>query len=146
MAPKNPMKYQELYQYWGKSGSGAEGRCHLLAYHCLDAAAVAGEFLTGDRLLLKKLARLSCLQAGSLLELVPFLACLHDLGKIPDVFQGLVPELMFRLQGRTPNFSDTANHRQLGLLAWEQGLRKEFASGELWELGAGMRPANGLPP
>ena len=125
------MKYQELYRYWGKSGPKPDGPCHLLAYHCLDAAAVARELLTADRLLLQKLARLSCLDAETLLDLVPFLACLHDLGKISDVFQGLVPELMLRLQGRAPGFSDTANHRQLGLLAWEQGLRRELGSHEL---------------
>ena len=73
--------------YWGKARPGqAAARCHLLAYHCMDVAAVgmaALQRLPGLRALFTR--RLAVPE--HLIEpWIAFWLALHDLGKFAESF------------------------------------------------------------
>ncbi len=78
------------FDYWGKSGGSENDSQHKLAYHCLDAAAVAQTLLLQDRLLRTRLASLAELEESDLIRAVSFLCACHDLGKFSASFQGFV--------------------------------------------------------
>lgn len=109
-------------QFWGKTDRQRPvERFHLLAYHCLDVAAVAHELLRRDRPTLERLAAQLEIPAASLRALIVFWLALHDAGKFGTSFQLLAPSLPTRL-GR-PKLAYRAyniRHDTLGYVAWER--------------------------
>lgn len=91
-----------LYQYWGKARRAETGGriCHLLAYHCLDVAAVADAWWRADGALRGAMARSSGLAEEPLGAILRFFCALHDLGKWDVRFQGKVPEIAASLHPR----------------------------------------------
>jgi len=90
-------------RYWGKASRDDSRSCHLLAYHCLDVAAVAEAWLEKDRPLLDAFVRSSGAEADCLRPWLLFFLALHDLGKMDVRFQlkepGVAGTLNPRLRG-----------------------------------------------
>lgn len=132
------MKTTKLFlQYWGKA-RGDDGNTppyHLLAYHCLDVAAVGIRFLQRSPSLtafLRQELRLDSDKA--LLPWVALSIALHDLGKFSESFQGQRPDIVERLRSRKidPGKPYTnVRHDSLGWLIWTQYL-KDIAIDEGW--------------
>ncbi len=106
--------------YWGKASdeSPAQKACHLLAYHCLDVAAVGAAFIEQDNSLARALAGLESDDRTLGERLCLYLLALHDVGKFSGEFQGLLPDLAHRLSGRTPLVRYGEPHGNLGLALW----------------------------
>ncbi len=121
MSRPGPSPY---YQYWGKTDrtDDEDTRCHLLAYHSLDVAAVGRRVLERDPLLRGRLAALVGLPENDLVPIVTFFLALHDLGKFSDRFQGLAPRVMQRLSGRDGGraYRPTMHHSTMGYALWEE--------------------------
>ncbi|MBI4655199.1 MAG: CRISPR-associated helicase/endonuclease Cas3 [Elusimicrobia bacterium] len=86
------------YKYWGKADrADPQGNYHLLAYHCLDVAAVAKTWWEKDA----PLRRVFCAELKTDEEtaksLMLFFSALHDLGKFDARFQLKLPALAQRL-------------------------------------------------
>ena len=124
---------EDYFKYWGKHGS-EERDYHLLAFHCLDAAAVAYCWLSSDRLLLERLAALTGLPQKNLVNLVAWLIGLHDIGKFALSFQGLKPELLSLFQGPRQPGPYLERHDLLGLLAWQRVLIPAWLKEGWWGL------------
>lgn len=109
-----------MFSNWGKSGSseGGELNYHLLAYHCLDVAAVGTVLLENDILLAKKIMELTGLNKEEILSLIPFLLSLHDLGKFSERFQNLKPELLKELRHYESNKAYILRHDSMGFFIW----------------------------
>ena len=122
------MRQSDCDRYWGKARPGvATARCHLLAHHSLDVAAVGVEALRR----LPSLSRLFASRLGLAEALVePWLAfwlSLHDLGKFAESFQSQCPDVFELLRGRQPNPAKpyTLRHDSLGMLFWKDVLREQ---------------------
>jgi CRISPR-associated endonuclease/helicase Cas3 len=90
------------FRYWGKAKKdpAKEGfDYHLLPYHCLDVAAVADEWLTESRVLLKQIARQINRSVQDTRAILLFYILLHDLGKFDARFQNFVEDIRIKLQG-----------------------------------------------
>lgn len=111
--------------YWGKADRADPDRCHPLALHGLDAAALAWALLEGDHLLRDRLGALSGLPAQALPPLAAFLAGLHDAGKFSPRFQALRPDLFQRLQSRRCR-QHPMRHTALGQAALTEVVRSAW--------------------
>jgi len=117
-----------FFSYWGKTDrtDTESTRFHLLAYHCLDVAAVGQRLLERDPLLRSRLASLVPLPADDLVPITTFFLALHDLGKFSDRFQGLAPHVMQRLSGRDGGRAYRTHHSTLGYALWESEVWPRF--------------------
>ena len=114
--------------YWGKARPGnAMARCHLLAFHCLDVAAVGVAALQGAPALRSRFARSFGLSEDQTERWVAFWLALHDLGKFAESFQGQCPDVFEWLRGRPPNAAKpySLRHDSLGMLFWMDVLREQ---------------------
>lgn len=116
-------------RYWAKTSPEDCSVYHPVAYHCLDVAAVGRTLLDARPAALERLAWVSGMAPATVRDLVTLLFGCHDLGKLADGFQGLVPELMVRLQGRQPSHAayDRAlwKHDTVGYVALERQLDQD---------------------
>lgn len=143
-----------FYQYWGKAKKDANStgpEYHLLAYHCLDVAAVGIEYLEQHTSLTNFFcAQLNC-QKKDWLNWSSFWLALHDLGKFSEAFQSQRPDVFERLQGREPNPEKpyTERHDSLGQWYWYDHLadcvieEQWFEGGHLEILDCWMRAVTG---
>ncbi len=108
------------FAYWGKARRDGEdgARLHLLAYHCLDVAAVGAALLQADASLRHRLAAIAHLDPSSVERFLPFALALHDIGKFAPAFQDLKPELAEALQGPRPRVGYATRHDAMGLALW----------------------------
>jgi len=109
------------YQYWGKADI-ADGRYHLLPYHCLDVAAVGRGLLCNDERLHRMLADMTGVEEGVIENWLMLFLALHDVGKFSEGFQNLRSDLFLKLQGRSSEKSYSVRHDSLGYLIWEKRL------------------------
>ena len=88
---------KNYYKYWGKARKREDGGYdwHLLAYHCLDVAAVGRVWVETDSPLLERLSSALAVDADDprLLDWLGFILTLHDIGKFDIRFQCKVPEV-----------------------------------------------------
>ena len=78
------------FRYWGKAGKGEDAeRYHLLAYHCLDVAALGEVLLRRHTSLCRLFTDRLGLNTTTFLAWHRFFLTLHDLGKFSYRFQGL---------------------------------------------------------
>ena len=97
-----------IFNYWGKADPAClhEQKWHLLAYHCLDVAAVAASWWDASPTIQRTfLAAFGCtqLQQNQLRAWILFFTALHDLGKFDVRFQLKSPNALaaaWRLLGR----------------------------------------------
>lgn len=122
------------FKYWGKARQGDElpnQRYHLLAYHCLDVAAVANAWWCQSA----SLRRLICNETGRDEEhtkaLILFFVALHDLGKLDIRFQLKAPDV---LSACWPEYTeDDAEsdknyfHGPAGFFVFRKQIQKTFA-------------------
>jgi len=92
------------HPFWGKTTREAQTAApyHLLVYHCLDAAAVAGVILAKNPHLLQRFTAVLQSQRDDLQEIIQYSIALHDLGKFSGRFQSLSPETYARLNPGKP--------------------------------------------
>ena len=113
--------YTSYWRYLGKANQkkGQKTEYHLLAYHCLDVAAVGAELLRQDSsAMLKDLSELLDIPADQLEPLLIFLLALHDLGKFSAAFQHLAVFEDFKHGLQPPEYgykADTYRHDRLGI-------------------------------
>ena len=74
-----------FFNYWGKADK--EKNYHLLAYHCLDVAAVGWFLLAPEENRCKRLAAQLDVKPEWLRDFFVFCLVLHDLGKLARSFQ-----------------------------------------------------------
>jgi CRISPR-associated endonuclease/helicase Cas3 len=115
-----------FYSYWGKAQPiekyplTAGTAFHLLAYHCLDVAAVGQVLLTQKLSFSHSLSKLIGINNKVFMQWFTFLLALHDLGKFTESFQNLKPDLLQTLQQRTSSQAYLERHDTLGWVCWEQ--------------------------
>ncbi|MCX2865659.1 CRISPR-associated helicase Cas3' [Paucibacter sp. PLA-PC-4] len=122
------------FRYWGKARPSAAGpRWHLLAYHCLDVAAVGQVYLLQAPGMLNWLKeQLAVDDEDALVSWLVFWLALHDLGKFSLSFQAQRADLMGELQGAVPTHSQTGvRHDSLGMQCWSEHILP-LAEGEGW--------------
>jgi CRISPR-associated endonuclease/helicase Cas3 len=116
-------EYPSYYAYWGKTDrtDDEQTRYHLLAYHCLDVAAVGRRLFERDPLLRDRLVSLVGIPADTLVPIATFFLAVHDIGKFSDRFQGLVPNTMHLLSGRRGGraYRPAMHHSTMGYALWE---------------------------
>ena len=124
---------ENYFHYWGKAAplidSTNERSYHLLAYHCLDVAAVGQQLLFHDPNLLRKIIPHDVFTDDPDREqwcigVITFLLALHDIGKFSDRFQNLIPELMKELKGYTHDRRYTIRHTEMGQFIFDKVLWK----------------------
>lgn len=122
------MERQPYLCYWGKARprEGASPYYHLLAYHCLDVAAVGKVLLERHPPLRDQIELTFKRNAGFVLASLPFFLALHDIGKFADSFQNLRRDLLENLQGRKSGRPYTLRHDVLGRLLWDERLDQEI--------------------
>ena len=114
--------------YWGKARPGqATARCHLLAYHCMDVAAVGIEALQRLPGLRALFTRRLAVPEHLIEPWIAFWLALHDLGKFAESFQSQCPDVFEWQRGRPPNPAKpyTLRHDSLGMLFWKDVLRDQ---------------------
>lgn len=114
------------FRYWGKARKEGEAGPphHLLPYHCLDVAAVGYVLLEQQHYLRYSLACLTGLNEETLKYWLPFVLCLHDVGKFSASFQGLRPDIFESLQSRQWRNANSPRHDNLGYMLWKKYLRE----------------------
>ena len=91
--PSSPRK--TYYPFWGKTSRDEHSAdtYHLLVYHCLDAAAVAGVILDNNPYLKERFTSLFPSGRDQIPNIIRFSVALHDLGKFSGRFQSLSREI-----------------------------------------------------
>ena len=122
-ATEKPGKEPWQYQQQGYAAY------HLLAYHCLDVAAVGVELLAQQPLLASRFEQLFGLPKPVLLPWLSVLLAVHDCGKFAESFQQLKPELRQHWWGAITKTSYDIRHDSLGFILWEDdsAIRKDIA-------------------
>jgi len=124
----------QLFTYWGKAGTYGEGaQWHLLAYHCLDVAAVGQIYLERSPGLVAWLKQqLGLHDDAALVSWLVFWLALHDLGKYSLSFQAQRADVMAVLQGAAPGYAQTGiRHDSLGMQCWSEEILP-MAEREAW--------------
>ena len=114
-----------FFKYWGKARppDDAISPHHLLAYHCLDVAAVGQVFLNRAPGLRGWLANAIGVSDVVAVDWVCFWLALHDLGKFSEAFQSQCPDAVWALRGRPPKpTSYKVRHDTLGMQFWRHSL------------------------
>jgi len=120
---------ENYFHYWGKAApltdSTNQRSYHLLAYHCLDVAAVGQRILLQDPKLLRKIIPSDVFKDEPEREqwcvgIITFLLAHHDVGKFSDRFQNLIPELLKELKQYSYVFPYTVHHTDMGRLLFEK--------------------------
>ena len=92
---------------------------HLLAFHCLDVAAVGCVLLEQHPFLANRFEQLFNIPKTILFPLLKLLFVLHDCGKFAESFQQLKPELRQKWWGKPTKTSYDIRHDSLGFILWE---------------------------
>jgi len=113
---------ESLLQLWGKTAS--DGRFHPVLFHMLDVGHVAQILLSSDAPERPRRVLASALgvaDPGTLVDWLPLVAALHDIGKISEPFQGQVPGQQQRLAALGFSFSparyDQIRHQHISAVA-----------------------------
>lgn len=107
-----------IYRYWGKYDTEDGLVWHLLAYHCLDVAAVGNELVRRDPQVFRKTVGAVPLRDEYVCSLITFFLAVHDIGKFSERFQGINPTLQSRLQGAACRMPYSHHHTTMGMLAF----------------------------
>ncbi|HJW55383.1 MAG TPA: CRISPR-associated helicase Cas3' [Burkholderiaceae bacterium] len=126
-------KDASYFRYWGKAKPAEVNgpAYHLLPFHCLDVAAVAGTLLDMGVIRLDSLAVSLGLDYKTVRQLAIFFMVLHDLGKFSNAFQGLVRDLSPELVSANPSKHYDERHDTLGWLVWRDSLRHDVLESRL---------------
>jgi CRISPR-associated endonuclease/helicase Cas3 len=83
-----------ILDFWGKARENNEAgtSTHSVAYHSIDVAAVSSQLLAHDQDRLRRIATAVGIEGSILIDVLPFLLTLHDIGKYARVFQAKSPE------------------------------------------------------
>ncbi|MDR2092113.1 MAG: CRISPR-associated helicase Cas3' [Azoarcus sp.] len=127
------------WPYWGKAGKDTPedgARCHLLAYHSLDVAAVGYEYLTRSETFGGLLSAYFPITDKTIFrDWLAFWLSLHDLGKFAQAFQEQRLDLVQALQGEIRAFRKTYNtrHDTLGWLLWKEQMENKIGAGRWFD-------------
>ena len=144
----------EIVDFWGKAQplDANQGlQWHPLVFHCLDVAAVGTALLDSHSKLADHLSRLLGLQRQDTICLVPFLLCLHDIGKFAKKFQAKAPRHYPSCFGDDPNRVPTSfDHGAGGLRLFDADhsiLALQGVSQPIWRpLISAVTGHHGVPP
>ncbi|MDP0562628.1 MAG: CRISPR-associated helicase Cas3' [Candidatus Endonucleobacter sp. (ex Gigantidas childressi)] len=123
-------EHLKFYRYWGKASSKEEeeeASYHLLAYHCLDVAAVGYCLLDPEKALCCSLANGLQVKPEWLRDWFCFCLMLHDLGKFFRSFQNLVPDQSPSLVSYSARCIYRYRHDSLGFCLWKKILFKKLS-------------------
>src|SRR5579871_3613517 len=81
-----------IAQFWGKASSIGPRAMHPNVHHSLDVAAVVSEYICCEPGRLQRIALATGVREKELVENLPFLTSLHDIGKYTRAFQAKSPE------------------------------------------------------
>lgn len=124
---------ENYFHYWGKAApltdSTNQRSYHLLAYHCLDVAAVGQRILLQDPKLLRKIIPSDVFKDEPEREqwcvgIITFLLAHHDVGKFSDRFQNFIPDLMKELKSYTHDHRCAVRHTEMGQFFFDKVLWK----------------------
>ena len=110
-----------FYRYWGKAKKSPDSEgadYHLLAYHCLDVAAVGWHLLTPRGKLCQRLSAELDVEPEWLQAWFCYCLMLHDLGKFFRAFQNLSPNMSDNLVAYDGNCIYAHRHDTLGFAIW----------------------------
>lgn len=127
--------YASYCPYWGKAKPSESGQAefHLLAFHCLDVAAVGRAYLKKSPSLLDNFCQILNCSESAFLSWAAFFLALHDLGKFSEAFQSQRGDLIQALKRRDPytNKNYSERHDSLGFWIWERYLIGENILGKI---------------
>jgi len=110
------------FEYWGKCSIPEKmlrADYHLLAFHCLDVAAVADVLLARQPRWWSSIAVQLALDRSTFRSLCLFFTALHDIGKFAAGFQHLQPAIHEQLGGVPASHKPYAlRHDTIGHLFW----------------------------
>lgn len=109
--------------YWGKADS-ATNRWHPLVYHMLDVAAVARKTISSNIVFCRNWSDQLDLKHEELLDIIAWIAAIHDLGKFASDFQCKIPELSEKLIGIRKTNRIGESHPASAWLLWNRIIRK----------------------
>ncbi len=119
--------HDTYYSYWGKAEKEGE-RYHLLAYHCLDVAAVLEVLFETNPLLRERVELLSPLPFNQTLPLFLFFTALHDIGKFSLPFQNKRLDIADQLGIPPYTIECTIHHTTHGWWLYQKHLFTTFAA------------------
>lgn len=100
------------YAYWAKSGD-TNDEYHLLPYHLLDVAACMARLVERIDGASTHLGALLGIESG-VVDVLVWLAGMHDVGKFANSFQSLAPAIQQALNGTTNGVPYNERHDALG--------------------------------
>jgi CRISPR-associated endonuclease/helicase Cas3 len=115
---------KEYFRYWGKAEKDGAAY-HLLAYHCLDVAAVGHVLLSRNAALRQKFSDVICLDESTCCKWLLAWLAVHDIGKFAESFQNLRPDLLEQLRAITSIKQYPPRHDSLGNLFLKAALERE---------------------
>jgi len=134
------MESVPLYmRYWGKAKKDQDDDgpdYHLLAYHCLDVAAVADTWLKYSPTLLSQIGSQLEIEAETSRRIVLFYILLHDLGKFDARFQNFREDIFHMLQGDEWEFEPDLVYYSHGSCGYKQ-FCEEFGANDAMKAVAG---------
>ena len=102
-----------FYRYWGKASTGQNNKYHLLAYHCLDVAAVASVWWDQSSSLKRQFCHQSQLDDEKTKGWLLFFVALHDLGKFDIRFQLKAREIWQKVNPHADGFSSRFSQKEI---------------------------------
>ena len=114
-------------KYWGKAEQISK-QWHPLVCHMLDVAAVVNQMIVSMPGFLDEWSERLDLTSEHLLDLLCFLAAIHDLGKFTPEFQCKIPELSLLLQSRSQASVVGYPHTSVAWLLWNEKLEDQVFS------------------
>ena len=120
------MKDKSYFRYWGKTDRNDPTLYHLLAYHCLDVAAVGWVLMNPKDSQHQRLTAHLRVEPTWLRDFFTFCIALHDIGKFSRAFQGLQPDISPDLVKSNPRMQYSERHDTLGFWLWRKCLSTQL--------------------
>ena len=106
------------FNYWGKADLEKK-LWKPVVTHMLEVASVAYQWANSRDPFCKYWSNRLGIDRNALLDLISFIATIHDLGKFSYEFQSYIPELLKILSEQEPAQTSSCKHPSSGFLLWD---------------------------